>query len=158
MWDNVQKYCTFRQVTDDNIIRRTRIARWIPKTTNTHSEYVTLNAPPLQQWLHERASMLRDTWTGCLVTFHFHICLRDTSFTPKSHFIHVLSFFKYPQKHSWSRLNILVYTVFSSAPLIHHQPLPSRFKVESRCILYIGQTYRTPQSALFIYLLNKYII
>jgi hypothetical protein len=28
------------------------------KATNTHSEYVILIAFPLQQWLHERASML----------------------------------------------------------------------------------------------------
>ena len=34
----------------------TRIARWMPKDKNTHSEYVTLNAYPLQQWFHESAS------------------------------------------------------------------------------------------------------
>jgi hypothetical protein len=37
---------------------RMRIACWITKATNTHSEYVTLTAFPLQQWLRERASML----------------------------------------------------------------------------------------------------
>jgi hypothetical protein len=36
-----------------------RIAYWIPKGTNTSSEYVILIAFPLQQWLEERASMLR---------------------------------------------------------------------------------------------------
>ena len=30
----------------------TRIARWIPKSTNTHAEYVTYIACLLQQWLH----------------------------------------------------------------------------------------------------------
>ena len=40
-------------------IWRMRIACWIPKATNTHSEYVILIVFPLQQWLHERASMLR---------------------------------------------------------------------------------------------------
>jgi hypothetical protein len=30
-------------------IWRMRIARWIPKATNTHSEYVILSAIPLQQ-------------------------------------------------------------------------------------------------------------
>jgi hypothetical protein len=38
-----------------------RTACWIPNATNTHSQYVTLTAFPLQQWLHERASMLRYT-------------------------------------------------------------------------------------------------
>jgi hypothetical protein len=40
-------------------IWRMRIACWIPKATNTHSKYVILTAFQLQQWLHERASMLR---------------------------------------------------------------------------------------------------
>ena len=35
-------------------IWRMRIARWILNATNTHSEYLTLIAFPLQQWLHER--------------------------------------------------------------------------------------------------------
>ena len=32
---------------------------WITIATNTHSEYVILTAFPRQQWLRERASMLR---------------------------------------------------------------------------------------------------
>ena len=35
-----------------------RIACWIPKATNTHSEYVILIAFALQQWLRERDSLL----------------------------------------------------------------------------------------------------
>jgi len=43
-------------------IWRKRIARWITKATDAHSEYVyiTLTAFPLQQWLHEGASTLPD--------------------------------------------------------------------------------------------------
>jgi hypothetical protein len=44
-----------------------RIACWIPKATNTHSEYVIPIAFPLQQWLQEPASMLRYTYIACLV-------------------------------------------------------------------------------------------
>jgi hypothetical protein len=50
-------------------IRCTRIACWIPKATATHSEYVTLTAFQLQQWLHERASMLRYTYSTLHVLF-----------------------------------------------------------------------------------------
>jgi hypothetical protein len=50
-------------------IWRTRIACWIPKATNTHSEYVTLIAFPLQQRLHERALVLRYTCIDCLCYF-----------------------------------------------------------------------------------------
>ena len=36
------------------IIWRMRFASWIPKATNTHSEYVTRIAFPKQQWLNKR--------------------------------------------------------------------------------------------------------
>jgi len=47
-------------------ICRMRIACWIPKSTNTHSEYIIFNAFTLQQQLHESASMLRYTYIACL--------------------------------------------------------------------------------------------
>jgi len=40
-------------------IWRMRITCRIPKATNAHSEYVILTAFALQQWLHERTSILR---------------------------------------------------------------------------------------------------
>jgi hypothetical protein len=40
--DNVEKYGTARQATDNNIIRRKRFACWITKATDTHSEYAKL--------------------------------------------------------------------------------------------------------------------
>jgi len=49
-------------------IRRMRIACWMPKATNTHTGCVVLFAFPLQQWMHERASMLCYTYIACLVT------------------------------------------------------------------------------------------
>jgi hypothetical protein len=47
---------------------RLRIARWIPKSTNTHSDYVILAAYPLWQFLHERASVLRCSYIACPVS------------------------------------------------------------------------------------------
>ena len=64
MWKNIVER---GQATDDSIIRRMRFAFWIRKATNTHSEYVILIAFSLQQWLHERASVLRYTYIGCIV-------------------------------------------------------------------------------------------
>jgi hypothetical protein len=46
-----------------------RIACWIPKAINTHSQCVTFIAFPLQQWLHERVSMLRYTQIDCIVIY-----------------------------------------------------------------------------------------
>jgi hypothetical protein len=54
-------------VTDDNIKRPKRFACWIPKATNTRSECVILIAFPQQQWLHERACLLGQTYIGYLV-------------------------------------------------------------------------------------------
>jgi hypothetical protein len=45
---------------------RMRIACWIPKATDTNSEYVILTAFSLQQWLHERPSKLRYAYNGSL--------------------------------------------------------------------------------------------
>ena len=65
MW---KKYCRAGQATGDNIIRRMRFAFSITKATNTHSEYVMhFFSPPVQQLLHEIASMLRHTYSACLV-------------------------------------------------------------------------------------------
>jgi len=46
-----------------------RIAYWTTKATATHSEFVVVITFPLQQWLHERSSMLRYTlsYIACLV-------------------------------------------------------------------------------------------
>jgi hypothetical protein len=56
MWKNVVEL-NRPQIT----IRRMRIVCWISEATNTNLEYVIHIAFPLQQWLHEWASMLRDT-------------------------------------------------------------------------------------------------
>jgi hypothetical protein len=69
----VEKYDTARETTDDNIIRRMRLACWITKATDTRSEYVILIAFPRQQWLRERASMLRYTSCGRLNTVVYKV-------------------------------------------------------------------------------------
>jgi hypothetical protein len=74
--DNLEKYDgRTRQATDDNIIRRMRFACWITKATDTHSEYVIATAFAKQQWLRERASMLRITYTVSLVDIRALIVL-----------------------------------------------------------------------------------
>ena len=47
----------------------TRIACWLPKATNTHSEYVIPIAFPLPQCLYEHASILCYTYIAFLVLF-----------------------------------------------------------------------------------------
>jgi len=48
LWDNVEKYCTAGEATDDLKIERMRFARWVIKATDTHPEFVTLIAFPRQ--------------------------------------------------------------------------------------------------------------
>ena len=54
--------------TDANIIRRMRFEYRITDATDAHLEYVILIAFPLQQWLGERASLLRYTRIAPLLT------------------------------------------------------------------------------------------
>ena len=57
--DNVEKYGTARQATDESIIRRMRIACWFLKVTDTQSEYAILIAVSLQNWLHKHVPAFR---------------------------------------------------------------------------------------------------
>jgi len=57
MWG--EKKGRAEQATDDNVIRRMRVACWMTKATDTHSEYVILDNFPTQQWLRECGSVLR---------------------------------------------------------------------------------------------------
>ena len=70
---------------------RPRITVWcIPKTTNTHSEYVIFIACPLQQWFHERASVLRFTYIAGLIWIFAAVLLRFPSLwnaTPRRHLV-----------------------------------------------------------------------
>ena len=50
-------------------IQQRHTACWIPKATETHSEYVILIAFPLKQQLHEHTSVLSYTHIACLVDF-----------------------------------------------------------------------------------------
>ena len=54
-------------------IWRISIACWIPKVTNTHSGCVILIALPLQQWLHERALMLRNKHIAYPVNYMYYL-------------------------------------------------------------------------------------
>ena len=56
--NNVEKYCTVGEATDDTKIRRMRFQCWITKATDTHSEYVRLAAFPRREWLREHSSLL----------------------------------------------------------------------------------------------------
>jgi hypothetical protein len=81
LWDNVEKHCTARQATDCNIIRRVLFACWIPKATDTRSEYVILIAYPRKLCLREGASLLGFTYIACRVYF----CLYGLSQTVQSY-------------------------------------------------------------------------
>jgi hypothetical protein len=67
--NNMEKYSTARLATYENIIWRMRFACWITTATNTCSEYAIHISFPWQQWLHERASVLRYTYLACLVLY-----------------------------------------------------------------------------------------
>jgi len=63
LWDNVGKCGTAGQGTDDHIMRNMRFACRITKATDIHFAF------PQQKCLRERVSMLRYTYTACVVMF-----------------------------------------------------------------------------------------
>ena len=69
---NMKQFWRVGQATDCNIICRMCNACWIPKATNTHSEYAIIIAPLLQGWLLECASKLRYTYIAFLVKCPFY--------------------------------------------------------------------------------------
>jgi hypothetical protein len=84
MWENI-----LERDRPQMTIWRTRIACWRPKSTDTHSENVMLIAFPLQQWSHERASMLRYTYIVCRDLFlrpiPHSVCLQMLSASVQTH-------------------------------------------------------------------------
>ena len=61
-------------------IWRMRIACWITKAPDTHSECVILIAFPFQQWLRERASLLRYTYSTLPVWFVYRVVANTFEF------------------------------------------------------------------------------
>jgi len=66
LWDNVEKYGTARQAAHD-VMWCICFACLITKATDTHSEYVIPIVFRQQQWVLEKASMLRCTYAAYLV-------------------------------------------------------------------------------------------
>ena len=65
-----KKYGKARQATDENIIRRMPVQSWIKKAKNTQIKYMIVIAFPWQQWLCDRASVLRFMYIACVVLFY----------------------------------------------------------------------------------------
>jgi len=85
---------------------RLRVAHWITKATNTHSQYVMLTAFPLQQWSRERFSMWRYTYIACLVCYS--VLVDSSPFRPKhvvtKNLIHIINIPSYNSRRSqWPR-------------------------------------------------------
>ena len=64
---NVEKYCTPRQATGENMIQHMCIACWITKPKDTHPECVIIIVFAQQLWLHKCPSIYVYTYTACLV-------------------------------------------------------------------------------------------
>jgi hypothetical protein len=64
----VEGNCRAGQATNDNMAQAHCMLDTKATHTHTHSHYVVHTAFPLQQWLHERASLLHYTYIACLVS------------------------------------------------------------------------------------------
>jgi hypothetical protein len=68
----LEKYATARQTKYDNIIRH--VPCRMTRATNTHSQHVLIIGFVRQQYLRERACMLRYMYIVCLVVYWRHEC------------------------------------------------------------------------------------
>jgi hypothetical protein len=120
-WDNVGKYCRSGQATEK---WRMRVAWWILKVTNTHSEYtyVLLIAVQLQKVLHERAQCYvtrtlplvlmfnvfsdkqRQSWGICSCNSGAVFFLLETAF---KYYLHVLQATKFKDEKRWFGSNMI---------------------------------------------------
>ena len=73
LWDDVEKFGTARQTTDDNIIRRTRFACRITKATDTHSEYLIL--PAFTSTMVTRTRLSVTLYVHCLSFWKYEFSL-----------------------------------------------------------------------------------
>ena len=74
LWDNVEKYGTAREATDNNTIGRTHFACWITKVTVTHSDCSIIIAFPRWKLFCERTTVLRYTYVPFLsVVSHWSV-------------------------------------------------------------------------------------
>jgi hypothetical protein len=74
LWDNVEKYCRAEQTTDENMAH----AHCVLDTQgyrHTLRSCVILTAFSHQQWLPERASILRYTYIACILGNFAPLCL-----------------------------------------------------------------------------------
>ena len=75
----MEKYCTAGQAIDDNMaLAYCMLDNYNHTHTHTHTqlEYVIRIAFPLQQWLHERASMVR-LYVSCLSLYFRNSYIRS---------------------------------------------------------------------------------
>jgi len=88
VYENVEKYGTARQDTDENITRRTPIACWITKATDKNTEYVILIAAtativtqtrPNATFLHTLPAFLRNYLLNLSGLYVYHV-LHDSQF------------------------------------------------------------------------------
>ena len=100
MWKNVVE-ADRPQMT----IWRLRNACWIPKATNT-LRFVILLASPLQQWLHEPASLLHYTYIGLAYLFTYLVTysMEQSPWEAKPHLAYLFTYlvtYSMEQSPSW---------------------------------------------------------
>jgi hypothetical protein len=79
LWNDVEKYGTARQTTDNNAIRDMHIACWITKAIETHSEYVILLFNCINHNTAQSCPRVTSyvRYIACLILFSFHLCAQS---------------------------------------------------------------------------------
>jgi hypothetical protein len=124
LWDNVKNTIISKEATDDNIIRRMRLAWCVTKATETHSEHAILIALPRQQYANALECYI---YTSLPV---FSLFLFPSNFGPHSKgcfsLLFITSSWLTQRCLWWTRLTSLLHPI-SAVSLYRHVP--------STCIL-----------------------
>jgi hypothetical protein len=133
-------------------IWRVHIACWIPKVTNTHSEYVILIDFPLQQQLHKYASMLCYMYiafvviTKCVILLHssgtfmhlqcpqFHDAVHLDFFVLISISHQMVNCYQVACTLFWVHMPVKLMNTFNICEFIQYCLLPTTHVVNAHCL------------------------
>jgi len=115
-------------------IWRMHIGCWVPKATNTHSEYVILIPFPQQQWLHGRPSMLSFTYTACFFSLsHPHL---SSQWSPSFRF------------SISSLMHLIFLDLIMPERSTKYESLNMQFSPPSRYLIFLRRTYSSHHPVL----------
>jgi hypothetical protein len=140
MWKNIVK-----RGRPQMTIRRMRVACWISKATDIHSQYVILNAFPLQQWLCERSSILRYTY---IAIFFNPVIFANVYWNSDKKSSHIPAVLRLELLNKWPLKETCRWRSFQTWPAQATVPVDTFEMTEHRLTLSMGESMENSETVL----------